>query len=36
MDVTLRTHVYKLLEQRQIDSERLVLPKNANCTDEDY
>ncbi|KAF5306173.1 hypothetical protein FQR65_LT07449 [Abscondita terminalis] len=34
IDVTLRAKIYERLKNRLIDSDRLVLPKNNNCTDE--
>lgn len=29
----LRADIYRMLEKENIDSERLILPKNQNCTD---
>ncbi|KAF2900655.1 hypothetical protein ILUMI_05534 [Ignelater luminosus] len=34
IDVTLRAKIYDFLKTRHIDSDRLVLPKNSNCTEE--
>ncbi|KAK5645298.1 hypothetical protein RI129_006598 [Pyrocoelia pectoralis] len=34
IDANLRMQIYELLKSKGIDSDRLVLPKNNNCTDE--
>ncbi|KAK4876020.1 hypothetical protein RN001_012442 [Aquatica leii] len=34
IDVTLRAKIYEFLKSKHIDSDRLVLPKNNNCTEE--
>lgn len=33
LNVTMRTEIYNFLALRNIDSERLILPKKANCTE---
>ncbi|KAF5298212.1 hypothetical protein FQA39_LY02636 [Lamprigera yunnana] len=34
IDVGLRAKIYEFLKAKNIDSDRLLLPKNTNCTDE--
>lgn len=33
IDAKTRAHVYRVLDDLRLDSERLILPKNGNCSD---
>lgn len=33
LNVSFRSSIYNMLAEKHLDSERLILPKNSNCTD---
>lgn len=36
IDATVRAHIYAIMEELKLDSDRLIISKNNNCTTTDH